>query len=276
MSAAIAYVTSRIAGQGAIDIPRRILQEVFKDPWLDREMPTSLEDRVFMQVIRPRVLRDINLYYGEQILIDLNGAECATVGDMSRIYRFGPKHTNNREIISADLIGFVPYGMNSNYQSTSAISQLPIQSNELMNYGSQVMSSVSSIPAVSSSRVDIVGFNTVRVTDRARFKAAYTLRAWVSNDSKLSNIVPQQFPKLAQLCIHAVKAYCYNEYNINMGDQYLQRGQELGVFGDTIRKWENEAEEYYRYLNEEWAVQGIIGNDDQHMGFLQMLIPLSI
>lgn len=276
MSGAINYVMARICGQGSFDIPKQILQEIFKDEWLDRSMPTSLEDRVFSQVIRPRVLRDIDMYYGENILIDLAGAEFMSVGDIARIYRLKPEHTNNREIISAECVGFVPYGINSNFNTASAYNNSATQSNEIMNYASQVMSSVGSIPTVGTTRVDLVGYNTVRVTDRQRFRTAYSLRAFVTNDNKLANIPPQAFDKLLKLCILAVKAYCYNEYIITMGDNFLRRGQELGIFKDTILKWEDSADEYYLYKEEQWAVQGIFMNDDIHHGHLQMLIGMGM
>lgn len=271
MSGAINYIMSRICGQGSFDLPKQILEEVFKDDWLDRNMPRSLEDRVFTAIIRPRVLRDIDMYYGEQILIDLSGAESMSVGDYARIYRLTAEQTGNREVISADCVGFVPYGANSQFRSANTMSMVPMQSNELLNYGSQVMSSVSAIPPISSTRVDLVGFNTIRITDRQRFQSTYTLRAFVTNDNKLANIPPQAYDKLLKLCILAVKAYCYNEYIITMGDNFLRRGQELGIFKQIIERWESAAEEYYTYKEEQWAVQGIIMNDDQHHGFLQML-----
>lgn len=276
MSGAINYIMARICGQGSFDLPKRILQEVFKDDSLDRMMPRSLEDKIFTAVIRPRVMRDIDMYYGEQILIDLHRSEFMAIGDMARIYRFSPSHTNNREIISAECVGFVPYGIHSNYQSATSMSNLPTRSNELMNYGSQVMSSVSSIPTVASTRTEVVSFNTVRVTDRSRFQTSYSLRAWVTNDNKLSNIPPQAYDKLLKLCLLAVKAYCYNEYIIAMGDNFLQRGQELGVFRDKILSWENAAEDYYVYKEEQWAVQGIIMNDDQYTGHIQMLLGMGM
>lgn len=274
MSGAINYVMSRICGQGSFDLPKRILQEVFKDEWLDRQMPTSLEDRILMRVIRPRVLRDIDMYYGEQILIGMQGVEYTAIGDMARIYRFSPDHTNNREIISADCVGFMPMGLHSNFQTSAAVGQMSGMNNELMGYASQQVSSVSAIPSVISTRVDVVGYNTVRVSDRSRFRQTYSLRCWVTNDNKLSNIPPQAFDKLLKLCILAVKAYCYNEYNVSMGDNFIQRGQELGVFSDEIRKWESAAEDYYAYKENEWAVQGYFGNDDQHHGFLSMMVGL--
>lgn len=276
MSGAVNYVMGRLCGQGAFSIPRQILEEVFKDDWLDREMPTSISDKIYKRVIRPRVLQDINMFYGEQILIDLNRAEFINIGDFARVYRFGPQHTGNREIISADCVGFVPYGMNSNYQAASSLSNMPVMSNELMNYGSQVMSSVSSMPSVVTTRCDIVGFNTVRVTDRQRFQSSYSLRAYVTNDNNLANIPHQAYPALFKLCLLGLKAYIYNEYIITMGESFLRRGQELGVFKNIIEKWETAEEEYNTYLEEYWVVQPYFANDDQHHGFLQMLIPIGL
>ena len=276
MSGAINYIMNRICGQGAFDIPTQILEVIFKDDWLDRNMPMSLQDRVFTRVIRPRVLRDIDMYYGEQILIDLNKSEFMNVGDYARIYRFSPDHTNNREIISADCVRFMPFGAYSNYQSSVGTSMIPGQQNDLMTYGSQMMSSVSSLPMVSSTRVEIVGFNTIRITDNQRFASSYSLRCFVTNDNRLANIPPQAWEDLLQLCLLAVKAYCYNEYVIVMGQSHLVRGQELGIFKEIIEEWKEAAKEYYTFKKENWAVQGIFMNDDQHHGLLQMMVTLGM
>lgn len=276
MSGAINYIMSRVCGRGSFDIPRQILEEAFKDDWLDRNMPRSLEDRVFEAIIRPRVLRDIDMYYGEQILINLQGAEQLSIGDYARVFRINADQTGNREIISAECVGLVPYGANAQFRGTNSMSMVPTAGNDLMNYGSQVMSSMSSIPRVSSTRVDIVGFNTIRVTDNQRFQSMYTLRAFVTNDNRLANIPAQAYDKLLALCVLAVKAYIYNEYIVAMGDNFLRRGQELGIFKQIIEQWSECSKEYYAYKEEQWAVQGIIMNEDQHHGHLQMLMSLGM
>lgn len=276
MSKALNFVMSRLCGQGSFDIPRQILQEVFKDNWLDRNMPSSLEDKMVYSLIRPRVLKDIEMFYGENINIDLNQVECTTIGDYARIYRIPPEHTNHREIISADLVSFMPYGLDSTYRDNTTVNTMATNNNELVHYASQVVSSVSTVPSVASSRVEVVGYNTLRVSDRQRFRASYYIKAFVANDSNLANLPAQSFHDLLQLCILATKAYCFNEMNVTMGETYLQRGQELGVFSETIRNWSSAAEDYYTMLKEEWSVQGILANEDVCNGYLAMMVPMGI
>ncbi len=276
MSGVISYVIDRIAGRGSIDIPRRILEVVFRDEWMDKQGPVSIESKILMWVIKDRVIRDTDLVHGEEILVDLYKIAPMSVDEYAMIYVIPPEMTNNREIVSCINVSYVPFGANVQHRGGTSLAFAPMMSNDLTSAASQVMNSVGSIPNVSTARVDIVGHNTIRVTDRQRLQQAYVLRCYVTNDSFLNNISPRAYDTFAKLCTLALKAYCYNHIMFVMGDHYLERGKELGVFKQTIEKWEDCANEYYLYKEEQWAVQGIIMNDDLHHGHLQMLIPIGI
>lgn len=271
MSNAINYIMGTICGVGAIEIPRQILEEVFKDEWLERNMPTSLEDRIFQRVIRPRVMMDINMYMGQEIVINLQGSDVKEVDHYTRIYRLTPAHTNNREIITAACIVYIPAGSQVYSRSSMFTTHTDARNNDFLNYAAMQVDSVSSIPIVHSTRVEVVGYNTIRVYDRAQFKNPYALRAYVTHDNKLSSIPPTAYMELSELCILAVKAYCYNQMVITQGDNFLRRGMELGVFKDIVQRWEDCATQYKEYFKENWKVQGQLMNEDRHHGHLQML-----
>ena len=276
MSGVFSYVLDRLTGRGAIDIPRRILEVVFRDEWLDRQGPMSLESKILLWVIKDRVVRDTNLVHGEEILVDLYKLAPMRVDEYAMIYVIPPEMTNNREINSVINVSYVPFGAGVQHRGGTALAFAPMMSNDLVSASTQVMNSVSSIPNVSTARVDLVGHNTVRVTDRQRMQQAYILRCYVVNDSFLNNITPRSYDQFAHLCTLAVKAYCYNFMLIEMGEHYLQRGKELGVIKQTIEKWEDASEQYWDYLNNTWVAVAYMHDEDAYTRLLSMQVPAGL
>lgn len=276
MSSALNYALARLCGRGAIDIPRQILQVAFRDEWLDRSAPISLENKILNWVIKPRVIEDMGLVHGEEILVDLSQVETYTSDQYARIYNIPPRMTNNREIMSVISVSYVPFGQVVGHPGGSSLAMVPMLSNDLMTAATQVMNSVGAIPNTSTARVDLVGHNVVRVTDRQRLQSAYILRCYVANDGYLSNLSPRSYPAFTKMCILAVKAYIYNEMIITMGDHQLQRGQELSIFKDIVSGWSESAQEYHDYLKNEWAVVAYTMDEDAYTRFLQYQIPTGL
>lgn len=276
MSSALNYVMGRLCGRGAIDIPRQVLEVGFRDEWLDRSAPVSLENKILNWVIKERVIQDMDLVHGEEILVDLSKVEVYTADQYARIYNIPPALTNNREIMSVISVSYAPFGMNFGSSGGSNTAMVPLMGNDLMTAASQVMNSVGSIPNMSTARVDLVGYNVVRVTDHQRLQTGYLLRCYVTNDNYLSNIVPRAYPKFAELCLLAVKAYLYNKLIVTMGDHFLQRGQELGIFKEVVSGWQEAAQQYKDYLRDEWAVVAYTMDEDAYTRFLQYQIPIGL
>lgn len=272
MSAAINYVMGRLLGKGAFEIPRQVLEVGFRDDWLDQAAPITLENKILNWVIKDRVIRDMDLVHGEEVLIDLSKIDPYVQDNFSRIYNVPPELTNNREIVSVVSVSYIPFNQSWGFRGGSNLAMVPMLSNDLTTAAGQVMNSVSAIPSMSSAKVDLAGYNLVRVTDRSRLQHAYTLRCYVANDDYLSNIVPRVYPSFAKLCILAIKAYLYNKLIVMMGDHYLQRGQELGIFKSIVEGWDGAAEEYFTYLKEEWAAVAYFNNEDQSNRLLQYMI----
>lgn len=276
MSAAINYVMGRLLGRGNIDINRRILEVGFRDDWLESRAPATLESKILNWVIRDRVIMDMDLVTGEEILVDLSGINPWTSDDFARIYNIPPEVLNFREIMSVLTVSYIPFGRMVGQRSGGSISAVPMYNNDIMVAGQQVFNSVTAIPNVSTARAELVGFNMVRVTDRQRLQPGYVLRCYVTSDSTLQNLNPRLYPKFFQLCLLAIKAYLYQKLFIEMGDHYLQRGQELGVFKETIGRWESAAEEYETFRSEEWDVIMYMNDEDAHTRFLQLQIPIGL
>lgn len=276
MSSAINYVMGRLCGRGAIDIPRQILEVGFRDEWLDKSAPISIENKILNWVIKDRVIIDMDLVHGEEILVDLSRVEVYTADNYARIYNIPPGLTNNREIMSVISVAYVPFGQGSGSRGGANMGMVPMVANDLNTAATQVMNSVSSVPNMSTARVDLVGYNVVRVTDRQRLQSAYMLRCYVTNDNYLSNIVPRAYPKFAELCLLAVKAYLYNQLIVTIGDHFLQRGQELGVFKEIVSGWQEAAQQYKDYLKDEWSVVAFTMDEDAYTRFLSYQIPIGL
>lgn len=270
------YVMGRLCGRGAIDIPRQVLEVGFRDEWLDRSAPVSLENKILNWVIKDRVIQDTNLVHGVEIIIDLSQVEVYTADQYARIYNVPAALTNNREIMSVVSVSYVPFAQVLGRGMGGSMAMIPMMSNDLGTAASQVMSSVGSVPNTSTARVDLVGYNIVRVTDRQRLQMACNLRCYVTNDDYLSNIVPNAYNKFAELCILAVKAYLYNRLIITMGDHQLQRGQELGIFKEIVGGWAEAAQQYKDYLRDEWGVVAYTMNEDVYTRFLSFQIPMGL
>jgi hypothetical protein len=276
MSNAITYALARICGRGSIEIPRRILETAFRDEWLDTRAPISLESRIQSWVIQDRVIPDMDIAHGEELLVNLAGLFPAIQDDYAMVYTIPPELTQNREIMSVLSVSYVGYNQGNSFMGGSALALAPMLNNDITGAANQVMSSVGSIPNIQTARVDLVGTNMVRITDRRRFQQAYVLRCYVVNDHYLENIDPRNYISFTKMVILAIKAWIYNKMIMEMGDHYLQRGQQLGVFKDIIDKWETAAEEYTTFLEGDWAAISMMSDPDAHYRYLFDQVPLGL
>lgn len=112
--------------------------------------------------------------------------------------------------------------------------------------------------------------------DQQRLQQAYLLRCYVTNETYLNNITPRAYPKFAELCILAVKAYLYNKLIVVFGDHFLQRGQELGILKEIVSGWQDAAQQYKDYLKDEWSVVAFMMDEDAYTRFLGYQIPIGL
>lgn len=276
MSNAINYVLARLCGRGAIDIPKRILETAFRDEWLDSRAPTSLENRILHWVIKDRVLMDMGLVHGEEIIVDLSSLTPITRDNTTSVFAVPPELTNYREIMSVSRVSYLPLNSNRTFGGNSGMNIVPLATDTLGMAASQLGNSVDPMPITGTARCDLVGTNMVRVSDPRRFQRGYILHCHVADDQYLENISPRTYAPFADMCILAVKAYIYNKMIIEMGDYQLQRGQQLGIFKDVIDQWSEASKEYFEYVNNDWVALAHMNNDEAHYRLIQAQIPIGL
>lgn len=231
-------------------IPKEILQEVFINrPLQMGELDAgcgsniSMEHRIREEIIEGRMMPDLNIVGGSTTYIPLDyPVRAEYVDPYTTIYYIPDSHTQNRPIVQINSIHFGILG----YQSGGFSSQYnqSAMSGEIR----KVLDSARRVPVAQTSYLALINHNTVMVRFLFMPSATAYLSCRLGNDDELLNIRPQAFPMFARLMEQAVKAHCYNELNIQMGEAQLSGGQQLGVFSDVVRNWEGANDVYDELL----------------------------
>ncbi len=249
-------------------IPRPILEAVFIDRDLRfRQTPTSINEHIMNEVIRPRVMVDCNLVGGVEVMIPLEGIPSVQTNDYTTVYRIPKSETQNRSIISVLNITFndpykVPaYGGVSNFNRSS-----------MLQVGSAVMDAMGSSPMASTARVQLIGENVVMVSDTIRLPPNIYLRCILANDENMSHLQLKSYRHFANLVVFAVKSYIYNEYIIRMDMAELYGGQQLGRFKEIIDGYADSEELYQTYLTEKMGKVLLMNDRPQMERLLKLMI----
>lgn len=229
-------------------IPIPILEKVFiqrSERW--RQKHHSLNERIMEEVIRPRVLQDCNIAYGQEHLVDLSLAEGEYVNNYSTVYRIPKELTQGRSILSALNVVFGVAGSGSlmgGYASTGT--------STLTTGGQAIASAHENIPVTSTHNVQLVGENTVLVRDTLRAAGNMYLRCILENDDRMTHLHYKAIPVLKELVTYAVKSYIYTQYRIEMDMGELSGGQELGTFKSIIDEYSDAEQNYQDCLREKY------------------------
>lgn len=251
-------------------IPRRILEEVFlkrSERW--RSAPTSLDEEILKAVVRPRVLVDCNLVGGTEAFIPLETAPVERANDYTSVYRIGKDLTQGRTIISALNITFSDPTRAAAYgYGTAASGNYSI----MQNVGQGVMDAHGAIPVTSTASVQLIAENTVMVRDTTLLPANIYLRCVLANDENMSHIQIKSYREFSKLVEHAVKAFIYNAYVIEMDMGQLVGGQNLGRFKEIVDGYADQEELYQTFLGERWQKVAFMNDTETYKRFLKMKI----
>ena len=236
-------------------IPKKILDIVFTNSrttnW--RGAPVSLDENIMNKVIRPRVLVDADLVGGMMVIIPLDGLVPEYLDNFSLVYKIPDDRVNNRTIISALSIGYMPYSNGFNSMGASYGNIAPTSINDLASVNQRLADSMASVPPISNAVVDLIGHNTIAIRDQFRVSAAYQLRCIVGNEANLNNINPRSYVAFSKLVELAVKSYIWKEMVINIDMAYIFGGQELGAVKTYVESLADSEENYQTTLREIWA-----------------------
>lgn len=257
-------------------IRSNIYHEVLKLAFMEESMnwygaPVPLEDHILRKVIRPRVLTDINLVGGQQVIIDISDLKPLYTDTNAIVYKIPLSKTNNREIISVLSIGYLPYASGFNTMATMPGVVSPMSVSDLSAAGARVGYSHSSTPPIATASVELDGSpNTIIIRDSQRLYSTYQLRCMIANDERLNNINPTSYLDFAELCCLAVKNYIRLTLTVALDQGYISGGSEIGVIKSYVESLSEADINYRTFLMERWR-KVAFQNDKQTMSrFMKM------
>lgn len=247
-------------------IPKEVLNKIFLSNVEHRfRQPTSVDVEIRQKVIEDRVMVDCNLVGGTETWIDLTSLPRENIDPYSWVYRI-PKHmTNNRSITRALSIGYgtgVPIGMGYNQ---------PAKSNALMDAAAGLINSNSPIAQISTAEVQLVGENTILVSNAMTLPMTAYLRCWLENDSAFNHIQPTSYMDFATLVVLATKAYIWVNAQIPMDKGFIFAGNELGRFTSIVDSYSDANEMYETHFNETWRKVAHFNDPVAHKRHLTMI-----
>lgn len=251
-----------------MSIPREILDVVFvKRETYYRQLPESIDDAITSKVLRARVLVDCNLVGGTEILIPLTKIIPLQTEYGDLIFRIPKELTQNRSINS---VLSISYGDSYKFANKGSIGVT--RSSGTTGIASQIINAASSIPVVSSDRVQLIGENTVLFSSPEFRNSDLVLRAVLANDENMAHLQMRSYIVFSDLCVLAVKAYIFNTMAVQMDIGQLIGGQNVGRFKDIVDSYSDANELYRTFLKEKWQKVALMNDRESWSRFKRLAI----
>lgn len=249
-------------------VPRPILETVFiqRDRYL-RQIPRSIDSHIMEEVIRPRVMVDMDLVGGTEMFVALQGLPPDRINQYTSVYKIPKSRTGGRQITSVLNVTFSDPTATSNYGVANGC-----MSTEMLTTGQAMIDAMGTIPITSTAQAQLVGENTVMVRDTILLPANIYLRCIIANDSNMGHLQLRSYRAFYQLVEFAVKAYIFNEYVIPMDMGELYGGQNLGRFKEIIDGYSDAEELYQTHLREVMTKVLFMNDQETFNRHMRMLI----
>jgi len=239
------------------EIPRDILSKIFISlDNINPRVPVSLDSRIREKVIEARVLSDINLWGGKEVVIPLEAMPYEMIDRFNYVYQIPKKMTGGATITRAISVGYGEGAIQANAMLGSAI----YGGSQAMDAAAGVLSSQAGIPMVSTAYCHVVGDNTIHVFDSTALPGRVFLRCWVTHDDQLSHLLPTSFMAFSELVVYAVKAHIYVNAQVLMDRGFIVSGGELGRFKDIVDGYSDANENYKTFLMDKWRKISILND----------------
>lgn len=247
-------------------IPREILDLAFNKSGNYRNPSTTIDDEIATEVLRKKVMVDLNLASQEQAIIPLSSCECI-FADTAKTAFFIPKTlTEGRSIVSVHnmLSGFHLHG-------DSTLTNHKLTGSTILDNAMNIMNSLDNVNIRQTSRIDLIGENTILIDEGMLEHLAINVTVVLENETNLNNINPKAFKILAEGCVLAVKWYIYNSLIIQINKGVLYAGHELSIIKDIIDEYKDLDKDYDEWYETKWKKVAFMQNDkamDKYIGMM--------
>jgi len=252
----MASAMNKLMSEIHFQIPREILNLAFKNTNAYNNTVEGIDDTIMTNVIRKKLLVDLNLSSQETIVIELDNCQLLYHDTIKTAYHIPKTLTDGRSIVSAlsILSGYHMHG-------DSLLSNHQLQSSSVLDNSINLMNSLDNVNIRQTARIDLIGENTILIDQGMLDNMAINLSVVVENDDNLNNINPRAFLKLSHLAVLLTKAYIYNSMVIEINKGVLYNGHELGIIKDIIDEYKDAQEQYTEYYDTVWKKVAFMQNE---------------
>jgi len=253
------------------DIRFSIPEEVLKAAFYRREFgrhltPVNIDELIRERVIEGKVRKDCDLVGGTELLVPISDLTYEIWDTYRYCYRIPRERTNGRNITRTVGIALGNFLNNSsNYLGIGDYSQP-------LDLSNSVLASNSAIPYVASADVQLIGPNTILVSDVMTTTTAMHLRCYVENDADFNNLSLPTIHRFSEMCVLAVKAYIYNQLKIPMDMGQLVGGMNLGAFKEVVEEYRDALQLYNDFLLNKWKRLAILNDPMAKRRHVRMLM----
>ena len=252
-------------------IPREILNEIFTEKQYNLRMsPVGIDEQIINKVLRARVLVDCDLVGGTEAIVSLDGLSYDLTDRYMCVYRIPKDRTQGRSITSVLSLSYLSPSVANSINDNGSFKACSV--NPMLLAGNAMMNAMGNVTVPSTARVQLIGENTVLVTEHTVASGIGYIRCILANDEYLSHIQMRSIPAFCRLCELAVKAYIYNEYFIRLDQGKVYGGFEIGAFKTTVEKYEDAETMYQEFLTTKWQRVAFMNDTQTHERYLKLLI----
>jgi hypothetical protein len=234
------------------NIPNELLTLAFNPGFHN----TSLEARIFDEVINGILLDDVNLVGGKRRDIVLNPDWIVNIKDDTNFLVLGtvtqgsfymiPPQARDFQNISA-VLGANRGGIGSLPAGYTNLETGPGGANNLITAASAMLSSRVDDYPLPLPNVELVGTNMVRVDQVASF-SGLGLSVLLEYDAEFMNATQSMILALRELALCAVQRYIGVQLQVKIDETAVVSGMEIGVISKLIDEYLGKIEQYNEHL----------------------------
>lgn len=270
-------------------IPREILDAAFSNRGrsFGRLSTSNTSEDLIRNFIYTTILPDCNMSGGISKTIDLSSVR-PKEGYDELIYIIPPELTDGKRIVSVSSVSISPpnpLGSKHGFGATSrSIRSQGAQSggnyceqssSPLMKRAEQALNSAqgnTKIPYFTNTNVDIVGNNSIRVTNYPQNIIYQSLTCFLEYGENMNEISARSIPDFRRLCLYGAERYIYNTLVIDIDKDEIHMGSNLGVFKRTIEEYKDSADDYDDWLENTMGTVLFINDDTRYDEFLDSMM----
>jgi hypothetical protein len=261
-------------------IPLEILEKAFIDGsrYWRPTLLNSLEAQIENLVVRPRVLIDMNLISGQEVLVPLEGLIFERPYQYTTVISIPKSRTQQRRINSVRNVTFFNVAaIGGLYGGLSGLSSnvpgLAAEDNTAaVSVTASLMASFDKIPQTSTSHVSLIAENTILINDGLMIPSNSFLRCALETDENLSSLPLRSYRYFSTLVTHAVKAYIYNLLVIKMDKGEIFFGAELGRFKEIVDSYVDSNQNYMDFLREKMESTLLMSDEASYNRYIKMVV----